>query len=347
MGRSDNTPDLTEKLNKLLGDAGRRQSRHNARLWPHQLADKTEIKTITDLATVLGVPRSALYPKSEKLDGTIEGHIRAIYSIPETSVCWKMFLHGEVDQFELEYEKLYGDPTKLAARTPRDDADDPPLGIFDDILAAVSLWLSQEKIDAADGTILWPVSFGIRSQPSPAVIDGKIIVLKRVKVFLSAETDGVLWHEAYAATFEPEGANVVLRSIGDNTRPGRLVEGKSGGAIEHVDVPHDFFRVSGLWRGTIVKVWIAAYSKDLAMVDADSRLRETADGDERISYSFAQLDNIGKQAELASREQQCLLKVIDERQRRYRMGDHGPRMQPGWVLLHWVSRPHPYAPNRS
>lgn len=228
------------------------------------------------------------------------------------------------------------------------------IDFFDEILCALSLWLSQEKTTAPDGGDLWSISFGLRSQPSPTVIDGLQLVLKRVRVFLTVQDGKAIWHETYAAVYEPEGTKIKLKPIGSNVRPGRLIEANGGAHIETVDVPHDFYRVAGLKRGSVVCAWVAAHSKDIGL----ERRSETAEASVQVDsadedtqrdppYSFARLRANDTLSELTSAGQIRLLKIMEEMLRQQRMPSNRPRVGPGWVLLHWVEREHPYASDTS
>lgn len=299
---------------------------------------KKDVRSFPTLAAAIGQKSKTDLLRERPSDPNL-ARIRNLYGIPLDSECWKKFENGNKQDFSGEFNKLHKDfkPT---------DASDEPLDKFDDMLASLSLWLSQERLTGADGSEQWGISFGLSSQPSPSVIDGTILVLKRAQVFISCETDGVVWHETCAANYDASNGSVTLKRIGDNVRPGRLLEPKPGHFIESVELPHDFYRVAGMVRGSLVRIWIAAYSKDLALEQRPKDVERAAADAAEASYSFGRLKD-GKSAPLLGIEQQRLLKVIHERERQMRMGKAMPKVQQGWVVLHWVVKPHPYASGKT
>jgi hypothetical protein len=236
-------------------------------------------------------------------------------------VTWPEWESGSAYEFAIRYnaQSTYG-TTEI----------EPPS--FDNLLAGLSLWVGQDITLSPDGARLWPVSFSFRSQPSPSVVPGIEIALTKVFVFIFARSDNdcsAIWSETYPGNYVPEGSRVTLRLIGTNTRPGRLIVAEPGNYIEAIELPHDFYRVSGLNEQSLIQAYAAAYSKHL---EGNNAVAESTD-----EYSFSGA-NDGKAEPLLSIQQARLVKRLLEKDREYSMGPARPKLSPGWVLLHWAQR---------
>ena len=252
---------------------------------------------------------------------------------------WKEWIQGSALEFAARYNSHQESKAK-AGLEPGESTS------IDDLLAGLSLWLGQDVTTSPDGAPLWPVSFEFRSQPSPGVVPGRLIVLRRVKIFVFAEGDGgdtALWQETYPKPYEPEGSNVILQPLGTNVRPGRLVEAKPGCYIANVNPPNDFYRVSGLVDGSVINAYAAAYVKDLEDNAIDDENRPMDGGQQRESiFSFLRVKD-DKPVELLSNEQARLLQILAIKERQY---DKRQKVQAGWVFLDWVKRKPFFATHR-
>jgi hypothetical protein len=285
------------------------------------------------MARALGLkPGQLKIPKDgeERLSSRVVGKLEKYFGFNRA---WRQWSAGSAVEFGDYYNdnSTYEESAKVLGGN---------VTSFDEVLAGLSLWLGQDVTPSSNGPE-WPVSFEFRSQPSPGMVQGIELALRRVHIFVFVDADvakAVLWRENYPTNYEPEGNNVILRAYGKSSGRGRIAVAKPGCYIECVQPPYDFYRVSGLHEGSVIKAYAAAFSKDLDdAAPEDEKLPAAKRGSRKKTYSFFHVDD-GKPVGLLSAEQTRLLKRLAEKEREHNMNPRRPSGEPGWIVLDWAER---------
>jgi hypothetical protein len=335
MATDEPTPDLTGKLKHLVDStAGQRQSRLNCKKWPkpNVLVDKREITSLSDLAKVIDVARSQLYPKSSKLNGDIEFHIRAIYAIPESHQCWLMFLDGSFDQFQTDYEKLHGDPTRpmpppespalLAPTFPlrlvADGVSPPPL--IESLGAIREIYATQQFLEGRDGTISATVICRATNLEDVRIAV-RFCKLRLIRLPMPDAVRKPTALEPFADVMNDQKVPVSVERVGSGQRPTVEIKAREG-AIELAGLPDQLFDVIEAKEGDAFEVQLLVYLRDCTVLSADDDARPIGNAtrpDDGNSFLRPGFDKLGK-----------ALALIQARYELLRLSDG----ETDWALLH-------------